>query len=256
MRALLLFSLLSLTAAAGHAGDREWDAKSGSRFADPARRQSMVYVPTQFFRTPEFTIYYGYKAMQFARERTPSRDALMQAPESTHILAEAAIPERVVSSWRRTRSNTVVETTTKQAAPSRGEVAETSIAPVTGPAPEIVADGTASEEERVSRAGRMEPLEKLDDQIRNEPENSGAYYFRGSLLHEKWEYQRAIEDYSQAIRLDPKNAAAYYKRALCYTALNRSDLALEDLAQANILAPRNNRPWSGQSGEWSRQHGY
>jgi tetratricopeptide (TPR) repeat protein len=67
---------------------------------------------------------------------------------------------------------------------------------------------------------------------------SGAYYDRGILYIERNDYDKAIEDYSNAIKLDFCHLyAAYYNRGLAYFRKNLYDAALNDLNTALSLKP-------------------
>ncbi|MEX1083986.1 MAG: tetratricopeptide repeat protein, partial [Xanthobacteraceae bacterium] len=76
-----------------------------------------------------------------------------------------------------------------------------------------------------------------------------AFYNRGIAYYYKKEYDRAIEDYSQAIRLDPKYAAAFVNRGIAYERKGQYDRAIENYSQVIRLDPKNafafnNRCWA------------
>ena len=50
---------------------------------------------------------------------------------------------------------------------------------------------------------------------------AGAYFKRGVAYHSLKQYDRAIDDYSQAIRLDPNYAFAYNNRGNAYDDLKQ-----------------------------------
>ena len=58
------------------------------------------------------------------------------------------------------------------------------------------------------------------------------YYFNNAKLHVgNNEYQKAIEDLTEAIRIDPKFAKAYYNRAYIYSELGEYQKAIEDYTE-------------------------
>ena len=65
-----------------------------------------------------------------------------------------------------------------------------------------------------------------------------AYNHRGVAYHAKGDYDRAINDYTQAIALDPNYAVAYNNRGLAYTSNDNNDRAINDYTQAIMLDPR------------------
>jgi tetratricopeptide (TPR) repeat protein len=64
---------------------------------------------------------------------------------------------------------------------------------------------------------------------------TGCTVFRALAFHNKKEYDRAIEDYTEAIRLDPKNAFAFNNRAAAYEAKRDSERASADRDAARQL---------------------
>jgi tetratricopeptide (TPR) repeat protein len=64
-----------------------------------------------------------------------------------------------------------------------------------------------------------------------------AFGNRGLAYRLKGEYDRAIQDYSQAIKLDAKSAAAYNNRGVAYDNKGDYDHAIQDYDQAIKLRP-------------------
>ena len=64
------------------------------------------------------------------------------------------------------------------------------------------------------------------------------YINRGSILHSKGNYDRALEDYSQAIELDPKYALAFVNRGIVYGNMGDFDRAIENYDRAIELDPK------------------
>jgi tetratricopeptide (TPR) repeat protein len=67
---------------------------------------------------------------------------------------------------------------------------------------------------------------------------AAAYNYRGYSWHGKRQFERAIQDYSQAIRVMPDYADAYSNRGADYNNLGRWDLAIRDLSEATKLDPK------------------
>ena len=74
--------------------------------------------------------------------------------------------------------------------------------------------------------------------VRFNPSHDLAYYERGLAYRDKRDYDRAINDFSQAIRIDGKNAAAFENRGLAYRMKNDLDRAIADFDQALRLDPK------------------
>jgi tetratricopeptide (TPR) repeat protein len=92
--------------------------------------------------------------------------------------------------------------------------------------------------------------------IRGNPTDADGFYRRGNAYKDLYDYNRAIEDYSEVIRLDPANAYAFYKRGLCFSAIGRYDLAADNFKQANALKSAQEHPWLQHSRSWYSQDGY
>ena len=53
------------------------------------------------------------------------------------------------------------------------------------------------------------------------------------------EYEKAVEDYSQALQVDPNNSYAYYNRGITQDRSGDYEGAIEDFSQAIRLDPAN-----------------
>lgn len=67
------------------------------------------------------------------------------------------------------------------------------------------------------------------------PKNAIIYYDRGNLFAAEKNYNRAIDDYTQAIKLDPRFPQAYYNRAIARYYAGDINGAKEDLSKAGEL---------------------
>jgi lipoprotein NlpI len=79
----------------------------------------------------------------------------------------------------------------------------------------------------------------LDQAIRLDPKDAGAYGNRGDAWRAKGDLDRAIADYDEAIRINPKNAFWYFNRGVGNLYAGALPKALADLNQASELQPRN-----------------
>ncbi len=75
-------------------------------------------------------------------------------------------------------------------------------------------------------------IKKLNDLIKKDSKNIGAFYNRGWMNASKGEALKAIEDYSQAIEIDKEFGDAYYNRGLLYAKMDRNEQAVRDFTKA------------------------
>jgi tetratricopeptide (TPR) repeat protein len=73
--------------------------------------------------------------------------------------------------------------------------------------------------------------------IKLDPAGVVGYLDRGIAYFAKNDYDRAIADFTQAIKLDPANATTFYNRGTVYTNKGEDDLAIQDYVQAIKLRP-------------------
>jgi tetratricopeptide (TPR) repeat protein len=76
-----------------------------------------------------------------------------------------------------------------------------------------------------------------DDCVKKSPNKVRSHNNRGIAYGELGQYQRAIEDYTEAIRLKPDDAEAYYNRGNAYANLGQQPRAIEDYTEAIRLKP-------------------
>ena len=62
-------------------------------------------------------------------------------------------------------------------------------------------------------------------------------YNRGNAYHDKGEFDKAIENYTEAIRLTPESVETYYNRGIAYGKKGEMDKAIEDFTEAIRLNP-------------------
>lgn len=78
-------------------------------------------------------------------------------------------------------------------------------------------------------------LMDLSAAIRQAPHNAYLYYNRGNIYVRRKDFQRAIDDYTQAVSLDARLAEAYYNRGLALIDSGRTDEGIGDLSKAGEL---------------------
>ena len=75
-------------------------------------------------------------------------------------------------------------------------------------------------------------IEDFSEAIRLDPGHAISFMRRGNAYKARQEHDKAINDYSEAIRLDPKSAVAFYNRGLAYSAKKQFDKAIDDCSEA------------------------
>jgi len=73
--------------------------------------------------------------------------------------------------------------------------------------------------------------------MRLDPNYALAYTYLGSAYYFKGDYDRAIENHTQAIRLNPNLTLAYYRRGVNYKMKRDYNRAIADLETALWLDP-------------------
>ncbi|MFC2122097.1 tetratricopeptide repeat protein [Bacteroidota bacterium] len=83
-------------------------------------------------------------------------------------------------------------------------------------------------------------------------EEASFYFKQGFDHYEKGEYEKAIEDYSEAIRLYPQDFAAYYNRGLAYSDLEQFERAIEDYDEAIRILPQYAKYYGSRGDAYAR----
>ncbi len=81
-------------------------------------------------------------------------------------------------------------------------------------------------------------IEQFSEAIRLDPRHADSYFHRGRAHQARNELDRAAEDYSEALRFDPNRADCLYQRATVYQATNAPDLAIDDFTAALARDPK------------------
>lgn len=82
-------------------------------------------------------------------------------------------------------------------------------------------------------------IQDLSEAIRLDPNNSSAFNNRGMAYNYKNDYDRAIIEFGIAIRLDPGKFSAFNNRAFSYSNKREHDRAIADASEAIRLNPKN-----------------
>src|SRR5882757_6940457 len=69
-------------------------------------------------------------------------------------------------------------------------------------------------------------IDDLDQSIKLDSENAGAYINRGNSYGAKKEYDRALDDYGQALRIHPQDSGAYSARGNLYERIGQPERAI------------------------------
>jgi clan AA aspartic protease (TIGR02281 family) len=76
-----------------------------------------------------------------------------------------------------------------------------------------------------------------NETINADPRHSQAYQSRGMAWYKLGEFDRAIDDFTQAIKIDPKYIRTFYNRGLAWEQKGKFDNALSDLRYFAELDP-------------------
>ncbi len=75
--------------------------------------------------------------------------------------------------------------------------------------------------------------------LRLKPDFADCYFYRGQVHHQISQYEKALEDFTQAIKLQPRNVQYYRRRANTNDFyLKRYDAAIADLSEVIKLQPK------------------
>ena len=109
---------------------------------------------------------------------------------------------------------------------------------------EAVQDGEGSSDDSKSRERIFLKKGQIDDAISDlnkamalNPEDAGAYFYRGTAHFGKKKYRKALSDYNKAIELDPEYVNAYINRGYYYHTRNEYHKAMNDYSKALELNP-------------------
>jgi len=80
-------------------------------------------------------------------------------------------------------------------------------------------------------------IEQFSQALEADPDDGLAISSRGSVFLKRGQYERALADFNRLIELNPGSGDAYYKRGRSYEQLGRKQHAAEDWSRAVMLTP-------------------
>ena len=91
--------------------------------------------------------------------------------------------------------------------------------------------------------GSAAALFAANKKVREMPDESSAYIYRGIVQYNRQDYKAAHQDFTQALKLTPSSGEAFYNRAI--TAVRMGDLkaAIQDYDALLKIQPRLNQGW-------------
>jgi tetratricopeptide (TPR) repeat protein/serine/threonine protein kinase len=95
-------------------------------------------------------------------------------------------------------------------------------------------------------------IDEYTQAIRLRPDDAGAFYSRGDAYNGKGDYDRAIEDFTQAIALKPDFAMAVNGRGVSWDSKGDYDRAIEAYTQAIRLKPDYAEAFYNRAGAYRR----
>jgi len=101
----------------------------------------------------------------------------------------------------------------------------------------------ATQANELLTAGKWDKaIAKLNEIIKQTPENAMIYAARGDAYSALQKFDEALADYNEVLRLEPENGKAYNIRANLYRDMERNDEALADFSESIRLDPEHAFP--------------
>ena len=113
----------------------------------------------------------------------------------------------------------------------------------TPPQPTPTPVGRSEQELFQNKREQERSLSDLDEAVRANPEDAGAWSRRGEAHRLLGKHDQAVNDCTEAIRIDPQHSQAYATRAPRHRMKGELDLAVADCSQAIRLDPSNMLAW-------------
>jgi tetratricopeptide (TPR) repeat protein len=93
----------------------------------------------------------------------------------------------------------------------------------------------------LSRGEFDRAIEDYSEAIRRKSDDASTLSNRGTAYLSKGDYDRAIEDFNQSLWVNPNSAGAFYNRGNAYFSKGEYDRAIEDYSKSLLLDPSNAR---------------
>lgn len=99
-----------------------------------------------------------------------------------------------------------------------------------------------------AKAGQYDKaIEEFSEAIRLDRNDSDSYFARGLAYSAKNQFDKSVEDYTKAIALNPMNAEAFMQRGFDWP-VNQPDRAIEDFSKVIALNPNNEVAYFNRGG--------
>jgi tetratricopeptide (TPR) repeat protein len=99
-------------------------------------------------------------------------------------------------------------------------------------------------------------IQDFSEAIRLDPNSEIAYYGRGYAYKKKGDYDRAIQDFNEAIHLNPSFERAYYDRGNAYIDKDDYDRAIQEFDDAIRLNPKDANAYNNRGVAYERKDDY
>jgi tetratricopeptide (TPR) repeat protein len=93
-------------------------------------------------------------------------------------------------------------------------------------------------------------MQDHSEAIRTDPTYAAGYMHRGNAYARRGDYDRAIADHTESIRVDPAYANGFYNRGLTYSRKGDHERAIADFTSGIELNANNSQLWGQRC--WSR----
>src|SRR5947207_6751990 len=93
--------------------------------------------------------------------------------------------------------------------------------------------------ENLFAAKKRGPAPQAQGNTKPNPNDPGGHSAKGVEFAKKKEYDKAVEEFTQAIQGEPNDAKNYFNRATAYRGLNKLTEAINDYSKAIELTPQN-----------------
>ena len=91
--------------------------------------------------------------------------------------------------------------------------------------------------------GSAAALAAANKKVREMPDESSAYIYRGIVQYNRQDYKAARQDFTQALKLTPTSGEAFYNRAITAVRMGDINAASEDYDALLKIQPRLNQGW-------------
>jgi len=97
-------------------------------------------------------------------------------------------------------------------------------------------------------------IQEFTEAIRLDPKQVNGFIYRGIAYSNKQNLDKAIDDFTEAIRLDAQMANAFYWRGTSYSKKKQFDKAIDDFTEAIRLDPKSANAFWGRGKAYASKH--